>query len=484
MNRARGSIRFLTGLMLFEGITSLYSLALSFCFIWFWAPFAGLVLTIAFALYVFGSLLMNKEVIEKYGPIDEDFKRHNDKLEESWDKAVRVLSLGKGFDLGNVLDSRYEEINDKNRSFWIGFINKITFKDLINVCALGVVWGYYVYSALHSEGTTQSVGFLVPLFSWSWSVVNNIWRVGHIEQEFNWCLPTVKKLKNALEIEPDIVDDNPKITSFEKTPIIEFQNVTFNHVKNDSVKETIRDISFTIMPGDKVALIGSSGAGKTTIAKLLQRAYDPHDGKIVINGHNLRDVSIEAWNSVVGEIPQQVDIFDGTLRDNLLIAVDTKEHHQYPDEILMQTMNRFVIDFCPDGGLDTRIGPDGVWLSGGQQQRVAIAQVAVKEKSCVYIIDESTSSLDATTEKEVQRGFKELLTENKSALIVSHKLATVRHICNKFIVLRSLADIEENESQIEAMGSSFEEIYPHSPILRRLMEDQDLTLEKNNKELV
>jgi ABC-type multidrug transport system fused ATPase/permease subunit len=481
MNRARSQIRFLTGLMLFEGITSTYSLVLSFCFLWFLAPFAGFILTIALTLYVFGSLLMNKEVIEKFGPIDKDFKRHNDKLEESWDKSIRILSLGKGKDITDMLDRRYESINDSSRNFWIGFIDKITLKDLINVFSLAIVYGMYMFGDFGKESGSMSVGFLLPLFSWSWNVVNNIWRIGHIEQEFNWCLPTIKKLKHSLEIIPDIVDHNPKILSFSKTPTITFENVTFNHVKEGSVKETIRDLSFSINPGEKVALIGSSGAGKTTITKLFQRAYDPHSGCIRVNGYDLRDVSIKAWNEVIGEIPQQIDIFDGTLRDNLLIAVQTEDHHEYTDEVLQRTMDHFVIDFCREKGLETKVGPNGVWLSGGQQQRVAIAQIALKKEASVYIIDEATSSLDATTEKQVQSGFLKLLKGDKSALVVAHNLSTVRNICNKFVVLRSLEDTPDGESQIEAQGNSFEEIYPNSPILRRLMEDQGLSLENKEK---
>jgi ABC-type multidrug transport system fused ATPase/permease subunit len=484
MSRARSSIRYLTSLMLFEGITSSYSLILSFSFLWVIAPFAGIVLSAAFIIYIFGSLIMNKDVIEKYGPIDEDFKRQNDRVEEAWSKATRILSLGKSDDVVAMLNTEHDEVNTRARTFWIGFIDKITYKDFVNICALLLVWGHYVFAALHDTIGAYSVGFLLPLFSWSWSVVNNIWRVGHIEQEFNWCLMAVKKMKKALEMEPDIVDNNPKVTAFEKTPTIQFDHVTFSHMKNDTAKETIRDISFSIKPGEKVALIGSSGAGKTTIARLLQRAYDPHGGAILVDGHDLRDVSIKAWNTAVGEIPQHVDIFNGTLRENLLIGVSTEDRQHYADQELERTMDNFAIDFSPEEGLDLKIGPDGVWLSGGQQQRVAIAQIALRKETCVYIIDEATSSLDATTEKQIQKGFMRLLDNEKSALVVAHNLSTVRNICNKFIVLRSLTEIGENESQIEAEGYTFEDLYPKSPTLRRLMADQGLSLENKEAELV
>ncbi|MBP6904538.1 MAG: ABC transporter ATP-binding protein [Candidatus Pacebacteria bacterium] len=481
MHRAQSSIRYLTSLMLFEGITSTYLIVLSFCFIWFLAPFAGVVLTIALALYLFGSLLMNKSVIEVYSLIDNDLKRHHSRLEESWEKAPRILSLGKGDDIASSLNRHYHSVNDRSRAFWIGFIKKITYKDLINVCALVIVWGFYIYRASTTRVVdTQAIGFLLPLFSWSWSTVNSIWRIGHIEQEFNWALPTISKLKDALEMTPDVRDVNPKVLGFDTTPIIEFRNVSFGYSKKGSTKETLRDISFTINPGEKLALIGASGAGKTTLAKLLQRAYDTNTGSILINDYDIREVSIDAWRSVVGEIPQQIDIFDGTLRDNLLIAINSEVHDQYPDELLQTFMGHFAIDFCE---LDTKVGPKGVWLSGGQQQRIAAAQIAIKNAH-VFIIDEATSSLDATTEKEVQLGLSRLLEGNKSALVVAHNLSTVRNICNKFIVLRSLSDTPAGESQIEAQGASFEEVYPQSPILRRLMSDQGLSLENKKVAIV
>jgi ABC-type multidrug transport system fused ATPase/permease subunit len=483
MNRARQQIRYLTSLMLFQGISSTYSLLMSFVFIWFLAPFAGAVLTVALGLYLFGSLVMNKFVVEEYTPIDDDFKDHNDKLEEVWDKAPRILSLGRGADMAAILKRNYGQITERSINFWIRFIQRVVLKDLVNVVALIIVWGAYIYWALNSTDATASVGFLVPLFSWSWSVVNNIWRIGHIEHEFNWCLPSVRKLKNALSIKPDIVDNNPTVYSFQKTPKISFENVSFDHLNNGSVKQTIKDMSFEINPGDKLALIGMSGAGKSTLASLIQRAIDPKSGKILVDGENLRNISVDAWSNMVGEIPQEIEMFQGALRENLLMGIHEKDRHLYPDEHLQEVMREFAIDFCKEQGLDTEIGPKGVRLSGGQRQRVAIVQIALKRESNMYLIDEATSSLDPTTEKEVQDGFKKLLKGNKSAVVIAHNLSTVRNICNKFIVLRPLDETPEGESQIEAQGDSFEEILPKSPTLKRLMDDQGL-LDREKKVLV
>ena len=150
------------------------------------------------------------------------------------------------------------------------------------------------------------------------------------------------------------------------------------------------------------------------------------------------------------------------------------------DEEVWGLMRLLEIDFGQrlDKGLDTKVGKHGLKLSGGQAQRLMIG-AAVIGKPWFMVIDEATSSLDSTTERKVQRGLSKILSGNTSALIVAHRLSTVRHLCTKFVVLRPAEQVKEGESQVEAIASSFEELYLCSPTFRSLADDQEIKIEVN-----
>lgn len=372
----------------------------------------------------------------------------------------------------------YEDVSLRGRNFWIWFIKQIRIKDAVNVFALAVVYTFVTFEVARSvlSGSAE-VGILIPIYSWTWSVVSNIWRIGHLEKEFSWSGPSIKKLKDALEIEADIVDSNPTIQKINETPHLRFEKVTFSHKdENGNLQPTLRGVTFDVAPGEKVALIGKSGAGKSTIGHLVLRGSDPDDGRITVNGEDLRDVSIRAWMDIVGEIPQDLEIFNDTLRANLLKAIPTSEHYKYSDQYISDMMDRFAINFNGSlpGGLDTELGHKGLKLSGGQKQRVAIGQMALKQPN-ILVVDEATSSLDATTIKTVQEGFTQLfVNKNCSGIFITHNLATVKDLCDRFIVLKPLSEVLDDDPQIEAIGSSLDELYDISPTLRQLMVDQGM----------
>ena len=238
----------------------------------------------------------------------------------------------------------------------------------------------------------------------------------------------------------------------------------------------LRNVSFTIEPGEKAALIGPSGAGKTTIMRLLMRYMDPTAGAILIDGHDLRDVQLSSWLNLIAYVPQQAQVFDGTVRDNLLYRF-TDEPIAVPDEELWTMMRKLKIDFGDrlTAGLDTRVGRHGIELSGGEQQRLMIGAAAMR-KPIFMVVDEATASLDATTEKAVQKGLEEVLGTTMGALIITHRLSTVRRLCSKFFVLRDSEGLAPDESQLEATASSFEELYEISPTFRRLADDQGVVI--------
>jgi ATP-binding cassette, subfamily B, bacterial len=174
-------------------------------------------------------------------------------------------------------------------------------------------------------------------------------------------------------------------------------------------------------------------------------------------------------------------VLDGTIRYNLIYGLTREEQELATDEELWSLMRLLKIDFGERliDGLDTLVGRNGMKLSGGQAQRLMIGAAAMK-KPRFMVIDEATSSLDSTTEKAVQYGLAKVLAGNVGALVVAHRLSTVRHLCNRFIVLREVSSLNGGESQVEAIADSFEELYGTSPTFRRLADDQGVTVITEN----
>ena len=219
---------------------------------------------------------------------------------------------------------------------------------------------------------------------------------------------------------------------------IEFQNVGYHYDHQAADKDpipTLEDISFTIEPGEKVALIGPSGVGKSTIMKLLLRYMEPTEGRILIDGVDLRKLDLQSWLLNIGYVAQQFEVFNGTIRYNLTYGLTEERKKTVTDDEIWAVMRTLQIDFGDRlvDGLETRIGYNGIKLSGGQNQRLMIGSAALKEPKFM-IIDEATSSLDATTERLVQDGLEKVL-DQCGALIVTHRLNTVRRICDRFILM-------------------------------------------------
>jgi len=296
-------------------------------------------------------------------------------------------------------------------------------------------------------------------------------------------MPTIKLMIEALQIKPAIVDKpNAKVIDHTVPHRIEFRNLSHTYPTGqkdiDELPASLKKVSFTIEKGEKVAIIGSSGAGKTTVMKKTLRFDDPTSGAILVDGMDLRDITQGSWRRGLGYIPQQSQIFDGTIRMNLTYGLSARERERVTDAELWELMRLLQIDFkerLAEKGLDTVVGKNGLKLSGGQAQRLMIGAAVIK-KPWLLVIDEGTASLDSSTEKEVQKGLATVLENGTSALIVAHRLNTVRTLCTKFIVLKSAGEVVNGDSQVEAVGNSFEELYRDSPTFRRLADDQGLVI--------
>jgi subfamily B ATP-binding cassette protein MsbA len=209
--------------------------------------------------------------------------------------------------------------------------------------------------------------------------------------------------------------------------------VCYDHVSfryGDDLPEVIQDLSLTIAPGEIVALVGRSGAGKTTIASLLPRFWDVTEGRITLDGTDIRKLSLRELRSAIGIVPQEPVLFSGTVRENIAYARREASEEELIEAARAAHALEF-IDRLPDGW-NTRVGERGVKLSGGQRQRVAIARVILKDPAIV-LLDEATSSLDSESERLIEQALETLL-QGRSTLIIAHRLSTVRR-ADRVVVL-------------------------------------------------
>jgi len=204
---------------------------------------------------------------------------------------------------------------------------------------------------------------------------------------------------------------------------VELSHVRFRY--QPSLPDVISDLSLRIAPGEVVALVGPSGAGKTTIAALIPRFWDVNDGRVSLDGHDVRNLSLGDLRGAIGIVPQEPTLFSGTIRDNIAYATIQDGRNPPEEAILQAAAAAHATEFIErlGDGFDTLVGERGVKLSGGQRQRLAIARVFLKDPA-VLILDEATSSLDSESERLVEEAMQ-LLLQGRSTLIIAHRLSTV-----------------------------------------------------------
>jgi ABC-type multidrug transport system fused ATPase/permease subunit len=247
---------------------------------------------------------------------------------------------------------------------------------------------------------------------------------------------------------------------------IQYQQVNFTYPTRTDV-QVLNGIQFEVSPGQKVALAGSSGAGKSTIVQLLMRLYDVSDGAILVDGTNIREYDVNGLRQHIGIVPQEVILFGGTIREN--IAYGRPGASLSEIELAARKANAWdFISKFPEG-LETVVGERGVKLSGGQRQRIAIARAILKDPA-ILILDEATSSLDAESERLVQEAL-DVLMEGRTTLIIAHRLATIRNVDRIYVL---------DNGQIAEQGTHEELVREPDGIYQRLVKLQMSALEESS----
>ena len=296
-----------------------------------------------------------------------------------------------------------------------------------------------------------SIGGFVVINAYMMQLYQPLYFFGTVIREIRQSLIDMENLFTLWDEKPNIKDSDHSIDLSDKASI-EFRNVSFDY---DPKRTIIKDISFKVPNGKKVALVGPTGAGKSTISRLLFRFYDPKQGSVFINNQDIKDMSQISLRRLIGVVPQDTVLFNDTIYYNISYGDPKASQEEVYKSAKGADIHNFVMGL-PDG-YNTVVGERGLKLSGGEKQRVAIARAILKNPS-IYFFDEATSALDSTTEKEIQKNLL-AISKNKTTLVIAHRLSTAAD-ADEIIVLEK-GEITErgNHEKLLQMQGKYAEMW-------------------------
>ncbi len=287
---------------------------------------------------------------------------------------------------------------------------------MLAVIGLVIFWvGGYLYL----QGRA-SIGDITAFQVYTFLLLNPVWQIVNSFSELQRSLAAMERVFDVLETPADKPDRPNAVVAPTTVRAIEFRQVGFAY---EPERPVIRDFNLVIPGSSVVALVGRSGAGKTTITDLLARFHDPTGGAILLNGIDVRDFQLQSYRSLLGVVQQDVFLFDGTVRENIAYANRNASLTEVRDAAVRANADEFITQL-PEG-YDTVIGERGVKLSGGQRQRMSIARALLANPQ-ILILDEATSNLDTASEQLIQASMSELL-RNRTTVMIAHRLSTIAH---------------------------------------------------------
>ncbi|SHH75043.1 ATP-binding cassette, subfamily B [Caloranaerobacter azorensis DSM 13643] len=312
--------------------------------------------------------------------------------------------------------------------------------NMLNVVVVSV-GGLFLYKNVINTGDLFAYLLYVNFF------MQPIRRLTQFTQQYQSGMAGFERFIEILNIKPSIVDKENAIELKDVKGKIEFKNVSFSY--NSKNNRVLSNINLAIEAGKTLALVGPSGAGKTTLCHLIPRFYEVDSGEILLDGINIKDISIKSLRKNIGLVQQNVFLFTGTIKENILYGRPDASFEEVVEAAKNANIHDFIISL-PDG-YDTYIGEKGIKLSGGQKQRISIARVFLKNPP-ILILDEATSALDNETEIIIQNAL-ERLSKDRTTLVIAHRLSTIKN-ADEIVVLtdKGIQERGKHEELIEKNG--------------------------------
>jgi ATP-binding cassette subfamily B protein len=355
---------------------------------------------------------------------------------------------------------RFSELNADNQDANMTTVklNAVYFPSVEMLSGLAVA-GIVIYGGLQAVNGHITVGTVIAFVAALANLFEPIQQLSQLYATYQSGMAALEKIFQLLDVRPDLTDRRDAIEIERIRGEVRFEDVSFAYAKrrgDEQASEAVlalEHVDLTIPPGQTVALVGATGAGKSTMAKLVARFYDPTGGRVLVDGHDLRDVSSRALRSQMGIVPQEAFLFSGTVGENIAFGRPGASSEQIRAAAAAVGAEEFIAEL--PHGYDTEVGERGAQLSAGQRQLLAFARALIADPR-ILVLDEATSNVDLHSEARIEQGLRRLLA-GRTAIVIAHRLSTIRQ-AGRIVVLEhgQIAEQGSHDELIAAEGRYYE----------------------------